>query len=209
MSEERIEQTKAVDEWIGKFKVELTTSEEGLTVSRVDIPEIDTMLLRGVLESYGAEFNPEKEGIKKLSQPTNKFRRPGMNAVWGEKFMENYNAWTVAWANTYEETGRKLPKLDQSGNRTSGMRHFLGELTALAAGHLSFDKFKEHLEARIVNGSTYTRGLGKSPTDILPESKRFPGSIPPYFVDSAWEVIKSRELIQKVPEISLPPDLLT
>ena len=82
MSEERIEQTKAVDEWIGKFKVELTTSEEGLTVSRVDIPEIDTMLLRGVLESYGAEFNPEKEGIKKLSQPTNKFRRPGMNAVW-------------------------------------------------------------------------------------------------------------------------------
>lgn len=209
MVEERIEQTRAVDDWIGKLKAELTTSEEGLTISSVDIPEIDTMLLRGVFESYGAEFNPEKENYKKLSQPTNKFRRPGMNAVWGEEFMDNYNSWTAAWANAYEETGRRLPKLDKSGNRTSGMRHFLGELTALAGGQLAFDEFKAHFEARIVNGSTYARGLGKSPTDILPEGKQFPGSIPPHFTESAWEVIKSRELIQKVPEISLPPDLLT
>ena len=203
---EKSEQIEAVDLWIDKFRVQLRTNKEGLTIPHVEITEIDTMLLRNVLGEYGAKFNLEKEGYQKLSQPTNKFRRSGMDAVWGAVFMDNYNLWTVQWANEYEKTGRKLPKLDISGNRTSGMRHLLGEITAYAAGKLSFDDFKEKMDARIVNGFTYAKGLGKTATTFLPEDKRFPGSIPPYFTENAWNVVKSRDLVEKVPVVILPSE---
>src|SRR3989344_2876097 len=87
------EQIKTVDQWIDSLRVELVLKSEGLTATDIDIPEIDTMLLRGVLEGYGAKFNPTMEGFSKLSQPTNKFRRPGMDIVWGKEFMTRFNSW--------------------------------------------------------------------------------------------------------------------
>lgn len=193
----------AVNEWIGSFKVEPRSGADGLTEAHIDIEEIDTNVLRAVLTKFGADFNPEKEGFMKLSQPTNKHRRPGMNAVWGEDVIDNYNKWTVCWADSYEEKGRRLPKLQQSGNRTSGMRHFLGEMTAYAAGVMPFEVYKERTEARMVNGYTYSRGLGKTATDFLPDNKKYPGSIPSGFTEDVWNVIKSKELIRGVPEVNL------
>ncbi len=202
---EQEQQIKIVDDWINSFKVESKLGDEGLTVSHVDIREVDTMLLRSVLEGCGAEFNPEKEGYGKLRQPTNKFRRPGMDAVWGGEFMDRYNSWTVSWANAYEEAGRKLPKLDQSGNRTSGMRHLLGLITAYAAEQIPFDQFKVQMEGRLVNGFTYAKGLGRSPTDFLPDDKKFPGSIPPLYVEETWSHIKNNNFSSEVPKPAIPP----
>jgi len=161
------------------------------------------MLLRSVLQEFGADFNPEKEGYSKLSQPTNKYRRPGMDAVWGKDFMDNYNTWTEKWADAYESKGKSLPRLGKSKKRTSGMKHFLGLITAYAAEQIDFEEFREQMEVRLIGGFTYARGMGKVPSNILAEGKKYAASIPPGFAKSAWEVIKSGGLRTGVPDVEI------
>jgi hypothetical protein len=130
-----------------------------------------------------------------------------MDAVWGEEYMDNFNRWTVRWANAYEETGRKLPRFTRSGNRTSGMRHFLGHITAYAGGRVPLHVLQERFQARLQNGWLYAQGLKREEFNFLPEGKKLPGSIPPFYVISAWEVIKSGELNDSVAKVILPPQL--
>lgn len=126
-----------------------------------------------------------------------------MNAVWGKEYMDHFNRYTTRWANTYEQDVGTLPRLEESGNRTSGMRHFLGHLTAYAyEGGISQQTFEGRMGDRLTNGYLYSQG--KKRKDMsgkgYPENKSRPGSIPPGFVQSCWEVVKSGVLKDGVPE---------
>lgn len=181
------EKIAVVDSWVASF--------EEVAKGNAEIHEIEPQLLRDVLTYFGAEFDPGKEGYSKLRQSTNKWRRPGMNAVWGEDYMSRYNRWTNDWAEKYEErTGKNLPKLQKSGSKVSGMRHWFGELTSYAAEQITFVKYKEKEEIRLYNG--YARATGKvlDEATFLADNKGFPGSIPPGFAGEGWEKIKSKAL---------------
>lgn len=186
------EKIAIVDEWFKSFNAVAEGARE--------ISEIDRKILREVLTYYGADFethnDSEREAaLKKLKQPTNKWRRPGMDAVWGEVYINNYNRWTKDWANAYEEkTGKSLPKLDESGSKVSGMRHWLGELTSYTAGAMTFDQFRERQSARLLNGFARATGGVLRKVTFLPDDKDLPGSVPPGFVKDAWEKVKSQTL---------------
>lgn len=186
------EKIVVVDDWFYAF--------DAVARKEFEMAPIEQELLQEVLTHFGADFeahdSPERtEALKKLKQSTNKWRRPGMDAVWGEGYMSNYNRWTETYADEYEEqTGKKLPRLEISKTRVSGMRHWLGELTAYAAGAITFEQYQERSGARLRNGYARATGGKLEEATFLADEKRFPGSIPPGFVGDAWEKVKSRTL---------------
>ena len=188
------EKIAVVDEWLYAFNA--------VARREAEITEIDTGLVRDVLAHFGAEFDPDKEGYNKLKQSTNKWRRPGMDAVWGHEYMNNYNRWTTEWAKRYETRAKRgLPELKQSEkpeesslSKTSGMRHWLGELTAYAAGALTFEQYQERQSIRLRNGYARATAGELEEATFLADEKRFPSSTPPRFVDAAWEKVKSKIL---------------
>ena len=179
--EEKIVQ---VDAWLTSFDL--------VARGEIEFQGIEAGLLREVLIHFGAEFDSKKEGMSKLKQTTNKWRRAGMDAVWGKGRMDDFNEWTNKWADAYEEaTNRKLPKLDESGSRVSGMRHWLGELTAYAADAITFEQYRERQEIRLRNGYARSAGAPVEEASFLADSKKFPGSIPPGFARDAWGKVKN------------------
>ena len=184
------EKIAAVDDWFYTF--------DAVARKETELEQLDVELLREVLTHFGADFevhdDPERaEALKKLKQSTNKWRRPGMDAVWGKGYVDNYNQWTNAYADEYEEqTGKKLPELDQSGSKVSGMRHWLGELTAYASETITIEQYRERQGARLRNGYARATGAELEEVNFLADDKKYPGSIPPGFVDDAWDMVKGR-----------------
>ena len=169
--------------------------------------------LQTYLTFYGADFeardNSERQEIlKKLKQSTNEPRRPGMDAVWGQQYIDNFNKWTTNWANKFEEiTGKRLPRLEKSKNRTSGMRHFLGELTAYAGGYMPLTDFRKRLTVRLQNGRDRYQGMSRKDllkANWLADDKHYPGSIPPGYVAYAVGAIRSQSFKYGVPGIVIP-----
>lgn len=197
-AEKKIE---TVDEWISTF------SERG------ELGQIDIMLLKGVLESFSANFeNLDEEGRGSLSKYSNKGKHLGIGQVWGARRAE-FKTWTEEWVKDYEQgTGRELPKIvftdEETGekrpSKTEGMRQFLGEVTAYAAGCMDFPSLAMRLGARHYN-------FGKPKDKLEEEGGRLkitipgynlseetgkeipfaPASFPPEFPKAAWERIKS------------------
>ncbi|MBI2010221.1 MAG: hypothetical protein HYS86_03550 [Candidatus Chisholmbacteria bacterium] len=157
------------------------------------VNEIDPSLVRTVLESYGANFDLESEAQDSLRQYTNKDKAPGLRMVWGSKF-DDFKAWTLTYVEQYETPGKTLPALKPSGRKNSGMIQFFGELTSLAAGELSFEDFKRYTEARIRNGRLWEGGKKGERVKVKVPTSENPillSSVPPGFVQAAWEQIST------------------
>jgi len=133
------------------------------------VEEIDPDLLRSVLEEFGANFESKPE-LESLSKYSNLGKRPGLDAVWGSTRIEEYRHWVEQYVLDYEQkTGRPLPVLEGTRVKTSGMKQFFGELTALAAGKMHFEKYKRLTEDRARKGKEW------HPVIILLFRPNFPG----------------------------------
>jgi hypothetical protein len=74
------------------------------------------------------------------------------------------------------------------------MKHFLGELTALAGGHLNIIDYRRFTVARLKNGFLWEQGRKAARVRVqIPaaDEPKLLASIPPGFVPNAWEKIKS------------------
>lgn len=193
------EEAEAVDEWIrssGNYDSEGT----------VTIEEPDEELFVGVFSHLGADFEPEPEMVASLSEYSNLRRRSGMDAVWGQEFMDQYNVWTQEWVTEYEaSTGKKLPKLGKGDIKTSGPRQWFGELTAYLVGTIDFETYKGYTETRLRNGWLFAESQEEGKAHLRKERVKIqtpakPGlmrasSIPPGFVEEAWEWIKTQRQV--------------
>ena len=143
-----IEEKRAVVvEWITKF------------AETDEIREIEVEALKKTLSSCGADFEQNPETLMLLGEYTNKAKRPGLDAVWGNETIDGFWHQIGLFIEGHEiETGIELPKLKKSGHKFSGMRQFFGEITAFAAGQLDFETFKKYSEARIMNGRKWQEG---------------------------------------------------
>jgi len=150
-----------------------------------EVKDVNPEIVKGALEAYGANFEIGPEAKESLGKYSNKGKKRGIEAVWGKVRFGEYKEWAEKWADRYkEETGISLPALRSSGIKTSGMRHFLGELTAFAAGEMSFDDLRRYWEARLLNGKLWQeKRLGERRKIKVP-TKQEPillASIPPGF----------------------------
>ena len=163
------------------------------------VKEITCYDVREVLKSFGANFNKEKIGIEifsLLDEYTNKAKAPGLKAVWGDFFQE-YKNWTNEFVQNYEKENKTtLPALKRSGNKNSGMIQFFGELTGFAAGRTNYFTLKKHWENRLLNGKLWQEGKKDQRIRIPIIGSEKPiliASIPPGFIEAAWEKIKSNK----------------
>ncbi len=125
----------------------LTAYGEG----RLLVPNL--MVLTSALIHFGAK-NENLNGvvIPSLRKYSNAGRAPAMRTIWGHRF-DMYKADVNDWLEKYEiDTGKPLPTLKKSGNKTSGMIQIFGEITALAYGALSWYELAPFLNARRENG---------------------------------------------------------
>lgn len=160
------------------------------------VERIDRQVLKEVLEACGARF--EKEASRSLRKYTEKGKAPGMKLVWGERF-EEYKKWVGEYIKVFEASPahRELPKLLPSGRKNSGMIQFFGELTAFAAGSLSFANFKKFTQARAENGLLWQLGRSRERIRIKVPTAKEPillSSFPPGFPRDAWDKIKEWRL---------------
>lgn len=183
VDKERLEQNRsAVGMWIDKI------TREG----KVD--EMDPMLLRSVLESYGATFEISEEEKKSLGLYPNSGKRPGLDVVWGKDVVSAFKKWiTAEFIPQYEQkVGRELytlwdPKTKTyDNNKHAGMMQFLGELTAFAEGVLPLEEYRRLTENRAKKGRKFEYG---DPYEPRRPSKN--ASFPLEFPKKAWEKIKS------------------
>lgn len=161
---------------------------------RGEVGEVDVQVLKSALVEVGANFEVEGEALKSLGQYTNKSKRPGLDAVWGKDRVEEYRAWLKTWVYDFEEeAGTPLPALKRSGSKISGMLQFFGELTAIAAGQMTFEDFKRFEEARQLNGLYWLFANDKRVRIKVPTAEKpiRPSSYPPGFPTHAWRYIKS------------------
>lgn len=152
------------NEGIEQSRNEVTSWIEGVS-ERHEIGFIKPEVLKSVLETdCGAHFeNLSEAGKLGLAMYNEGKRSLGAEEVWGEK-LEEYDAWTSEYVEQYEsEPGKKLAKMvnvsdlknedrKPSKSKDVGMKSYLRDITAYAAGVLSFDNLKLILEARAENG---------------------------------------------------------
>ena len=169
------EKVAAVDSWVGKIAFE----------GKVD--EIDSALLRQVLESLGATFEISELARSSLSRFSNVDRGVGMDEIWGKGRVSEYRKWLLKYVRDYEErNGRPLPVLEGTDIKTSGGLKFFTDLTVFAAGLMSFEDYRRITERRAEKGRMWQ---ARSPEDEYRPSKY--SSFPPELPQAAWEEIKS------------------
>lgn len=157
---ERSVQTESIEQNREDFR----TWNQGIS-ERHEIGFIKPEVLRNVLEiDFGANFeNLSEAGKSGLAMYSERKRTLGAEEVWG-KTLIRYDAWTSEFAEQYEnEPGNKLAKMinvadlkneerKASESKNVGMKSYLRDITAYAAGVLSFDNLKLILGARAENG---------------------------------------------------------
>lgn len=129
-----------------------------------EVKEIKPGILKDVLVDCGADFdNLSVEGSRGLSMYNEGKRTLGAEEIWGE-ILTTYDNWTEDCVPKYEsELGKPMAKMINVANlvnedrkasesKNVGMKSFLRDITAYAAGSLSFDDLKLILEARAENG---------------------------------------------------------
>jgi len=173
------EKQAAVAEWVSHL------AETG------EVRQIDGGLVREVVTSLGADFEQSEERLAVLGKYSNKGKAPGMKAVWGEERFRGFKTWVDGYITEYEaRTGKELPVLvgkkdgkivEVTDIKYAGMRQWLGELTAFAAGQLDFDKYKRLTEDRWRKGKIWE---GKGEGEKIPSSPH--ALFPPEFPLRAW-----------------------
>ncbi len=120
--------------------------------------------------------------------------RFSLNEVWGEEHVDEYWKWIDSYISSYEENGNILPGMGKKKVKFSGMRAFLGELTALASGEMNMETYTTYTEARLYNGKKWQEGRRDERVRIQVPTKEdaiLLSSIPPEYPMSAWEKIKT------------------
>lgn len=156
------------------------------------VENIDSNLLKRVLEKLGANIEISEEAKASLGKYSSLKKRPGLHAVWGEGKIESYKEWVkTEFIPQYEEkVGKELhtlwdPKTESFDNiKHTGMMQFIGELTAFAEGVMSFEDYKRLTEDRIRKGIKFERGDSYEP---YKPSKH--AAIPPEFPQAALKFI--------------------
>lgn len=175
-----------VIDWISNFE----------KTGKVD--KIDVSILKEVFVYHGADFEHNSETLAPLSKYTNKAKRSGLNAVWEKKSVDDFWNQIDLFIEQHESTTKKeLPKLKKSGYKFSGMRQFFGEITALSAGLLSLEKFKEYSETRIFNGRMWSEDRKDERIRISVPTKDKPillSSYPPEYPHYAISTILSKNV---------------
>jgi hypothetical protein len=160
-----------------------------------EVTPLDREVLRNVLTHFGANFEnltPETEEALNPRGYSNKAKRAGIEAIWGDKY-EEFRSWARQWAHDYEtQTGRTLPFINiiQDGKKVgvtkiSGMTQVFSQLTEYAAGTLPFEDFKLYTKIRIKNGKLRELGRSDELEEIIPPNTTIPrkiSSIPSGFV---------------------------
>lgn len=188
------EKAAAVENWISKISETET------------VGEMDPNLLREFLETKGANFEISELARISLKKYTNAGRAFAMQSIWGDKY-DTFKKWIAEWIPKYEQEtlhGRELPKLGKAPNegetdnrtKNSGMIQFYGEITAFAAGELSFKVFKTYVETRVHNGQIWNKFSNTEDRKrhqvkiVVPTSDGEAikiSSIPPEFPKAAWK----------------------
>lgn len=177
----RRERETKVGEWIDKI------SELG------HVGRMEPGVVREALEACGANFEIGEAELKSLGKYSNEGKSMGMRAVWGDRF-DDFKKWTKEYVAQFEATLGNRKLLTIKNRKNAGMLQFLGELTAFAAGVLSFDDFAKHTETRVKNGRLWQEGaaideLVRIELPTKPSFRR-PASVPPGFIKTAWNWIK-------------------
>lgn len=150
-----------------------------------EVGDIEPMLIRGVLERMGANFEISEEAKKSLKQPTNKYRRSGLDAVWGKARVDDFKNWITEKyiPETEKRVGWERPTLydkktkTYDNNKHSGPMQFFGRLTSFAAEQISFAVFKEDVEYRIKKGKKWEQE--RPSKDYVPKGRSsFPEDFP-------------------------------
>lgn len=160
------------------------------------VATIEPELVRGVLESCGANFeNLTEEQRKSLRGYSNYAKKAGMDVVWGAK-KEVFKKWVIDEYIPYVEkkAGRELHTLWDKKTETydnikhSGMLQFLGELTAFAAGEMPMAEYRRLTEDRISKGKKWEYGDRYEPYKPSPHAS-FPVDFPRKAIDRLNAVI--------------------
>lgn len=159
-----------------------TLAEESL------VAPISQETVAKALEALGANFEIGESQRESLSKYTEGGKIKGLRAVWGGEY-EDYLKFVGIYVKRYEATqGKVLPALRPSGRKNSGMIQFFGEITAYAAGAMSFEDLKLYLEARAKNGRAWAEGRKEDRVRIKVPTKDEPillSSFPPEFPPTA------------------------
>jgi hypothetical protein len=185
---ELAEKTAIVNTWIAKISEKRLVGEE-----------VTPDILKTVLGRYGADFEPSPE-LETLSGYSNLKKRPGLNRVWGKERVNRFKKWVIEDRVSYYEQkyGHELPTLfdpvtkEFDNVKYSGMIQFLGELTAYAAGKMSYEKYKRSTEDRVRKGGEWIARDPKAPY----EPTRHAAFLPEFALD-AWNYIKATKAVDK------------
>ena len=171
-------EVQVFDQWVKSL------SENGKVLN------IDAVLVRGVLESFGANFEISENARKSLGRYSNKGKREGLNEVWGKERVDMFKSWAIGeYIPVVEKrAGRELHTLWDKKTETfddvkhSGMMHFFGELTGFAAGEITFEKYKRLTEDRLRKGIKWEFGDRYEPYKPSPHAS-FPVDFPVKAID--------------------------
>lgn len=156
---ENIKNTKTPEMKYEEFGVWLKNLNENGRVG-----DIDSNVVRFVLEAAGANFEISESAKESLSKYSNKSKRDGLNEVWGSDKVDDFKFWVINEYIPYIEkaAGRELHTLWDGkvfdDVKHSGMMQFLGELTAFAAGVMPIDKYRRITENRYFKGKKWQYG---------------------------------------------------
>ncbi len=120
-------------------------------VDRVDIRDLQT-----VFEFWGANIEISSEEKKILSEYMPGEASDGMEVVWGDRKLDEFDAFRTRWIADYnlKEGNRRLPKTP-SREIGTGMKRFFLELTQLSLGVLEVETFTVRTEAAFQNGKLW------------------------------------------------------
>lgn len=160
------------------------------------VDDIDPLVVRGVLESCGADFEITESDRESLRDYRNSHKRRGLDAVWGKAKVDTFKTWAKEEYIPYIEkkAGREIRTLWDKAKqvnddvKTSGMMQFLGEITAFAAGEMSMSKYRRLTEDRIKKGKEWQYGDREKEHIPSPHSS-FPVDFPVKAMDRLRAVI--------------------
>ena len=131
-----------------------------------------------------------KPGVKILSEYMPGEASDGMEAVWGDPRLDEFDAFRSRWIADYnaKEGNRRLSKTP-AREMGVGMKRFFLELTQLSAGVLDYKTFMTRTEAALLNGKLWQeRRDGERVKMSTPETADpiLVASIPPGFISDFY-----------------------
>ncbi|HET7099376.1 MAG TPA: hypothetical protein VFI61_04040 [Patescibacteria group bacterium] len=171
-----------IDPWIKEL------NDKGL------VGEIDLNLgdLQNIFEfKCKAKYEISPESKKSLSEYMPGEASDGMEAVWGDTILDEFDAFKARWIADYnaKKGNRRLPR-NPSGEMGTGIKRFFLELTQLSAGVLDLETFTDRTENALMNGKLYQAELdGQRIKRRTPKSKDAirVAELPPGFVSDFYE----------------------